>query len=66
MSCAVGLSCAVRRGPATDGRVSASDSCKTWVPWSLAFRVNDWRGGSYVVEYLFYIVFSVRVPGGRV
>lgn len=62
MSCAVGRgSCAVGRGPATDGRVSASDSCKTWVPWSLAFRVSDWKGGSYVVEYLLYIVSSVRI-----
>lgn len=52
------MPCAAGRGSATDG-VPASDSCKTWVPWSLALRMNDWKSGSYMVEYLFYIVFSV-------
>lgn len=35
--------------------------CHDWHPWSNALGVAS-RGGSWVIEYLFFIVFSVSPP----
>ncbi|KAG0637845.1 chloride channel [Tuber brumale] len=36
-----------------------SDKCVNWIPWSQALRVTGSRAGSYIIEYLFYIIFSI-------
>lgn len=37
-----------------------TELCSDWRDWSRAVGVES-RGGSYVVEYLFYILFSVSL-----
>ncbi|KAI9734338.1 MAG: hypothetical protein M1834_002444 [Cirrosporium novae-zelandiae] len=32
--------------------------CRDWTPWNKALHINS-KGGSYVTEYIFYILFSV-------
>ncbi|CAZ84054.1 unnamed protein product [Tuber melanosporum] len=36
-----------------------SDKCVSWIPWSQALRVTGSKAGSYIIEYLFYIIFSI-------
>ncbi|RPA95953.1 hypothetical protein L873DRAFT_1696197 [Choiromyces venosus 120613-1] len=36
-----------------------SDQCANWIPWSQALRVTGSKAGSYIIEYLFYIMFSI-------
>jgi len=36
--------------------------CRDWVPWSLALSVTS-TGGKWILEYLFFIIFSVLFAG---
>ena len=38
---------------------SEFSQCQDWMPWRQALRIPS-TGGGYVVEYIFYILFSVR------
>ncbi len=35
--------------------------CQDWVPWSLALHITS-RGGAWLAEYIFFIVYSVSLP----
>ena len=35
--------------------------CRDWTPWREALRIPN-QGGGYVVEYIFYIIYSVWHP----
>lgn len=35
--------------------------CSDWVPWSLALHVTS-AAGKWFLEYIFFIMFSVRIP----
>ena len=35
--------------------------CADWRPWSTALGVNN-KGGSYIIEYIFFVCFSVCLP----
>lgn len=39
--------------------LDAADTCKDWAWWSQALKVDGNKVGKYVVEYTFYILFSV-------
>ena len=34
--------------------------CRDWVPWSMAMHISS-AGGKWFIEYLFFILFSVRL-----
>lgn len=53
---------AILRGMALDINSDADLSqCHDWVDWGEAFGITA-RGGSYIVKYIFYCIFSVG-PG---
>ena len=35
--------------------------CQDWTPWRKAFRISS-KGGGYLVEYIFFILYSVCFP----
>ena len=38
--------------------ISDSSQCHHWIPWRKALNVKS-QGGGYVVEYLFFVLYSV-------
>ncbi|KAF8243288.1 hypothetical protein K440DRAFT_562321 [Wilcoxina mikolae CBS 423.85] len=39
--------------------IEETESCSDWIWWSQALKVSGSKGGSFVVEYIFYILFSI-------
>lgn len=45
-------------------KISEFSECVGWVPWRAALGISS-GGGGYVMEYIFFVMFSVGVPPFR-